>query len=298
MKISILIPVYKCEGFVEKCCHSVFSQALDDIEFIFVDDCSPDNSVSVIKDVLAKYPNRQQDTKIVSLSENHGVAFVRNLLVQEASGDYLLFVDSDDWLEADAVKILYEKARDTNADIISFDFYCDNRNRTTQRLFRYKTMQDCLRDVIGNNWGVVWRFMFKRTLVTANSISFPVGLQGGEDYVFCVRCFLSSKTIATVHTPLYHYVTYNSSSLITNRNIDSISDQFKATEIVERLLRDKGILSLYKGALDDRKAYVTTSFESFFRAKWGKLIYARYRRKYRLYLLKIRILYQMLVNGK
>lgn len=92
IKVSILVPVYKCEKFINQCVESLFSQAFDDVEFIFYDDCSPDASVSLIHQCLEKHPDRWEQVRIISAQQNSGVSIARNRLLVEAKGEYI-------WLE-------------------------------------------------------------------------------------------------------------------------------------------------------------------------------------------------------
>ena len=98
-KITVITPVYKVEKYVEKCCRSLFGQPIKDVEFVFVDDNSPDKSVDIINNVLAEYPHRKEHVKIIRHQINCGVAYARNTGLENASGSYIAFVDSDDYLE-------------------------------------------------------------------------------------------------------------------------------------------------------------------------------------------------------
>ena len=105
MKVSILVPVYNVEKFFSRCLESLFSQTYSNIEYVFVNDCTPDNSMIVLHDILQKYPNHVNNVKLIENPSNNGIAIVRNTLLDNAHGDYVLFVDSDDWIENDMVEI-------------------------------------------------------------------------------------------------------------------------------------------------------------------------------------------------
>ena len=93
-KVSVIIPVYNASKFLERCCNSLFSQSLDDMQFIFVDDCSIDNSVEIVKDVLMQYPNRQNQVKIVRQTTNQGVSIARQRGLEESMGEFVIHCDA------------------------------------------------------------------------------------------------------------------------------------------------------------------------------------------------------------
>ena len=120
-----MVPIYNVENFISRCLESLFSQTYSNIEYVFVNDCTPDNSMTILSDMLQKYPSRATMVKIINNSQNHGIAIVRNTLLENATGDYILFVDSDDWIEKDMVINLVDKAASTDADIVGCDYYED-----------------------------------------------------------------------------------------------------------------------------------------------------------------------------
>ena len=117
-KVSILVSFFNVEDCIERCARSLFAQTYDDLEYVFIDDCSQDRSVSVLMDVARDYPNRTNDIKLIRSSRNRGVATSRNIAIENSSGEFICFVDSDDWLELNAVELLVEKQQSRDADIV------------------------------------------------------------------------------------------------------------------------------------------------------------------------------------
>ena len=117
-KVSIIITVYNREKYIEECARSLFEQSLDDIEYIFINDASTDNSIEILKTTANNYPQRIPYIKIINLDQNGGVANARNIGIDNVTGDYTIHTDSDDWVDRDMYKQLYKKALETNADIV------------------------------------------------------------------------------------------------------------------------------------------------------------------------------------
>jgi len=116
-KVSVIIPVYGVEKYIERCIRSLFEQTLDDIEYIFVDDCTPDNSISILRKVLSEYPNREKQVKILHHEKNKGLAQARQTGLKIASGEYIAHCDSDDWVDKDLYKIAHNKAKSESLDV-------------------------------------------------------------------------------------------------------------------------------------------------------------------------------------
>ena len=118
-KVSIIIPIYNVEQWIERCAHSLFGQTMEDLEYIFIDDCTPDDSVAILLRVLESYPHRKHQVKLLHNEKNHGLAFTRACGIQAASGDYIIYSDSDDWVELDYCEKLYQKAVEEHADVVA-----------------------------------------------------------------------------------------------------------------------------------------------------------------------------------
>lgn len=121
-KISVIVPVYNVEKYVEKCVRSLFGQTLGDIQYIFVDDASPDKSIEVIKKTLKDYPDRANHVCFLRHTHNRGLTAARNTGLSAAVGEYILHCDSDDWMALDRLERMYTVAVKDDADIIYGDF--------------------------------------------------------------------------------------------------------------------------------------------------------------------------------
>ena len=120
-KVSVIVPIYNVSRFIKRCVESLFNQTLDDVEFIFVNDCTPDDSIDILKKVIADYPDR--NTMIINHEVNKGLPAARNTGLKAASGDYIFHCDSDDFIEPTMLNDLYYTACDDNADIVWCDWY-------------------------------------------------------------------------------------------------------------------------------------------------------------------------------
>jgi glycosyltransferase involved in cell wall biosynthesis len=126
MKVSILVPVYGVEKYIERCARSLFGQTYEDLEFVFVDDCSPDRSIAILRQVMERYPKRRSQIKIIHHQVNEGVAAARKTAITHASGDFLMFVDADDYISLEATSLLVNIQKTSAADIVSGDVLAFN----------------------------------------------------------------------------------------------------------------------------------------------------------------------------
>ena len=124
MKVSIIIPVYNVEKYIDECILSAINQTLDDMEIIVIDDKSTDSSL----DILNKYKEKYDFVKIISNEKNIGISAIRNIGIQNAKGEYIYFLDIDDYLDEDAMKICYEKAKEYDLDMVKFDTKVSEEN--------------------------------------------------------------------------------------------------------------------------------------------------------------------------
>ena len=262
MKVSILVPIYNVEKFFSRCLESLFNQTYQNIEYVFVNDCTPDNSMVVLHNFMEKYPSRAKLVRIIENTNNCGIAIVRNTLIKNATGDYVLFVDSDDWIEEDMVEKLVDKAIQTDADVVGCDYYEDYPNKSvlckqhypTDRIEAMKAM------TLLKIKGVLWKLLIRHDLIVKNNLSFIPEIHFGEDYIFCCKLFFYAKSISNVDEALYHYVQYNPNNYCSSNSDKRIQSFAKAIKTVETFYRENGILDMVNTELLQRKFLCKSSY--------------------------------------
>lgn len=212
-KVSVIIPIYKVEKFIGRCVKSLMEQTLPDVEYIFVDDASPDGSIAVLRNVLADYPKRSNYVKILTHAENKGLPAARNTGLSVARGEYIFHCDSDDFVEPDMLEQLYHKAIETDADIVWCDWYLTFEN--SERYMKqpiYGTPLEALKAMLGGAMKYnVWNKLIRRSLYVEHKIEFPAGYGMGEDMTIMLL-FAYAKKIAYLPYAFYHYVKLNTNA--------------------------------------------------------------------------------------
>jgi glycosyltransferase involved in cell wall biosynthesis len=237
--VSILVPVYGVESYIERCAHSLFQQTFTDIEYIFVNDCTQDNSISVLTNVLSEYKTRIKNTRIINHTINKGISEARQTALQEARGKFILFVDSDDYIELNMVELLYQKAVNTNADMVICSFYNEySTTKTTKHIVKpCKSKVELVQNIFA--YPSFWNKLFKRELLTKFKISFPSEINYGEDLTITPRLIYYSSIVAFVEKPLYHYIHYNNQSYTSSFSDNKVSQSLKVIEYLDNFFANK-----------------------------------------------------------
>lgn len=205
--VSILIPVYQVEDYIERCARSVFEQSYENIEYIFCDDGSPDRSIEVLERVMKDYPERAKYTRILRLKENKGLATVRNTLVDACQTEWLLHEDSDDWMELDLVESLVKKQLETGADIVCADLISHYENRNERYSFiDSDKKEDYLRLVLQNNDAhFCWGKLIRTSLYRDHHITIGADCKKAEDMRAIIPLFYYAEKIVATHQVGCHY---------------------------------------------------------------------------------------------
>jgi glycosyltransferase involved in cell wall biosynthesis len=202
-KVSIIVPVYNVEKYIHRCIDSILKQTFTEFECILVDDCSPDNSPKICDD----YAKQDARVKVIHKPQNEGLPFARRTGFNNSSGDYIQFVDSDDWIEPDMTEKLYTAAAYSNADIVVCDYYINNEQN-----YRYVIQPIDTENLLNNlgfvNNASVWNKFFHRNIIKL--IEFPK-TEKYEDRVTTQQALYYAKNIVKISIPLYHYFSNNES---------------------------------------------------------------------------------------
>ena len=231
VEISVCIPVWNVEAYIGQCLESVFNQTIiEKSEILIIDDCTPDNSITVVKNLLEKYPQHKERVGIIKHEKNRGLAAARNTGLQNATGKYIIQVDSDDWLEPDYLEQLYNSAESENADIAGCDYFLELAESTKiVKEDLNKSPSDCLKYIITICQGIIWTKLVRKDLFTENNINWVEGLDMGEDLLICSKLFAHAGKVVNVDKPLYHYRKTNPNSFCN----DVKKNQYKFDSLVK-----------------------------------------------------------------
>lgn len=232
------MPVYGVARFVERCVESLLSQTLGEVEYIFVDDCTPDDSIAIIRSVIERYPERLADCRILRHDVNCGLPAARNTGMGVASGEYVYHCDSDDFLEFDMLELLYSKAKSMDADMVWADWYLSfegNERYMTQP--SASTGREALSRVLDGTMKYnVWNKLTRRKLFVDNCIEFPSGRAMGEDMTM-IRLLACAARTAYVGKALYHYVRTNMGAMTQIYSDNHLSELKENVAETESFLR-------------------------------------------------------------
>jgi glycosyltransferase involved in cell wall biosynthesis len=244
IKISVLIPIYGTEAYIGRCSRSLFEQTIkDNIEFIFRNDCTKDKSMEILQSVINEYPERKKQIKIFNNDKNYGRAFTYNYLLKDATGEYIIYCDSDDWVEHNMYQLMYEKASADNSDMVCSGYYFEKKNNKKSINFKInkvyekqKIQTKFQRD--SNLYNVLWNKLIKRDLIKKRNINFYLDTGSCIDISFTFQIWFYSHSISIIKEPLYHY------NICPERHSDNYSIK-KKEEISDIILLTKYMSEFY-----------------------------------------------------
>ena len=270
-KVSVIVPVYKTEKYILQCARSVFGQTYSNLEIIFVDDCSPDSSVEVVREVLGCFPQRKEQVKFIRLERNRGVDHARRQGCFASEGEYLMFLDSDDFLEPQAVEKLMAMALDTGADMTVCRYqrvFADGRTELSPLRDEVSDRERYLRNMVAMNGSSaspnLVNKLFRADLLKKIEV-LPAG-NIAEDWLICVQAAHKAERIAFLDEPLYNYTMREDSathaSTIEECRRTAREDRANI-DLVIGYLESKGLADGFRHEIDARKFIAKGSFSRF-----------------------------------
>lgn len=214
--VSIIIPVYNSAPYIKRCLDSVYAQTQHNIELIFVDDHGTDGSMKLIREYVEKAPRKDITTVFEATPKNSGPALARNIGIEKAHGEYIAFLDADDWISSTMCETLYTNATREDAELSCGQAILDFEDGRPCKLMCNPSvgngaLTDSKKRYILNRYiSNFTTFLFRRTWLLENKISFPP-TRSGEDSCFIGCCYLSANRIAQVDEVIYHYIIHSDS---------------------------------------------------------------------------------------
>ena len=262
-KVTAIVPVYNVAAYIEECLDSLLAQTLQDFELILVDDHGTDDSISIAAQFIASH-KKEETWHIIATPRNAGAAAARNEGIRRAKGEYILFVDADDWIEPHMIENLYKQAVYYDADISSGAAVLDYENGKHSYLFNphvgsglitESQRRYLLRHYVSN----FTTMLFRSSWIQENGILFPISFSG-EDSSFMGQCYLVCRRIAQTNEIYYHY-RIHSNSVSHRKRVYRGTQKRIAFRALIKFACDKRLLSKYRWTLYwvyFKKAIITT----------------------------------------
>lgn len=265
IKVSVILPVYGVADYIVKCTESLLAQTLQEMEFLFVDDRGPDNSIELLKKTIKGHP-REKQFRILTPEHNLGAGMARNYAIPEAKGEYIAFVDSDDWIEPDMFERMYNRAKEQGGtDLCMCQASKDYLDGTPSEILSNPDVEegefthDKRAFFLTHYVSYFWTLIYKRELIEQYAIRYPEDRSADDSY-FLACALMTAKSIARVDAPFYHYLIRPGSVCTTK---DSVKYKKRLT-VFSKLMayaKEQGVYAEFKPEIDllyIKKGYVST----------------------------------------
>lgn len=227
-KVTVIIAVYKAEQWIERCCRTLFGQTLDSIEYIFVNDCTPDGSMEVVQCVLNDYPHRRDQVRVINHERNQGVAAARQHGTDAATGEYIIHCDPDDWVELDMYETMYETAIREGVRLVTCDFDNIKSNGLIlidrccpERLTGISLLEGISGVAFHRLHGSLWNKLISSACYTFTS-RFPEGVSYCEDVCMLFQLLPHVDCIGYINRVMYHYNKKNENCLTARSDFNQV----------------------------------------------------------------------------
>lgn len=262
-KVSVVIPVYNASAYIDRCCRSLFAQTLVQMEYIFVSDGSKDDSIQIIQQTLEEFPKRKYQVKIIDRKINKGVSYTRQEGVDNATGEFVIHCDSDDWVDVDMYEKLYTVANQQQADIVCCGFEINSEAGVLSKAeYGQSDFFSPISFNISPLTGSTVDKLVRRSIITQNNIRFPENIGWGEDFCVALSCLLlSSKTVCISDCP-YHYW-QNETSITHTLSKRKARELIEVADYVQSFLYKNKLMNQYDFQFNYLKFQVKAPFLMF-----------------------------------
>ncbi len=253
MKASVIITTHNTEKYLFKCIDSIINQTLPDIEIIIVDDASTDNTPKIAENLALQYDN----ILFLPLSISCGPGGARNKALLQATGEYISFIDSDDWVDLNYLEMMYNKAKQLNADIVTCSLMREYDYNISSPLYKCKYDQDYVLSgetafrIMTNEYNYGIKFLpsalnkiYKKTFLTDNSLKFPENIYF-EDQPFSYSCTLAANKVICIPNVVYHHYK-RSGSIVQSFSQKNIDDMMTAYQMIKDYLYKNNIYEKFR----------------------------------------------------
>ena len=277
IKVSVIVPIYEVERYIERCARSLFEQTmLSGIEFIFVDDCTPDHSIEILHNTLKEYPEREAQVTILAHSANKGLVATRKTGVRAAHGEYICHCDSDDWVEPDMYRLMYDEAKRTDSDIVVCNYITEYKNSSEMVIQNFNPVKrNQLIDLL--EWRLhcmVWQRMFRRAFYEIFGMDTP-DVNRGEDFPVSFLAHAMSSKVSYISLPLYHYNRTNPGAITARTSERDYDDAIESWNYLRTFIysqpEDKAIISALNRELSRVRNKILRYEEIYDIKRWRSL---------------------------
>ena len=276
-KVSVIVPVYNVEKYFDRCVRSLFEQTLDDIEYIFVNDCTPDNSMVILQKIIEEYPNRKDAIHIINHEKNTGQSGARRDGMAIATGDYIIHCDADDWVELDMYENMYNKAVETNSDAVVCDMVMRYKDHSAYLRYinefdDHRLMYDCLAPISVEYCSMCNRLIshkvFKKHVIEPFE-----GVNMWDDVGLTTRLRYYIDKTFVINKPYYNYNKQNELST-TNRDIISrVNEQVLCVKLLEDFFISESAANQYQKFIAYLKFFSKSDLLDFDKDKYWFTIF-------------------------
>lgn len=256
-KVTIAVPIYNVEKYIERCARSLFEQTFDSIQYIFVNDCTPDNSIELLQSVIEQYPKRKKDVQIIHHETNKGLAGARITAINATQGEYILQIDSDDYIDLKMVELMYNKAVEDNSDIVVCDIMMvwNKRMKASSQLYSPNNIEYTKLLLNTSAMPAVHNKLFKTSLYKKNNVMPIEGINMGEDYSTTPRLSYYANQISKIDLPLDYYSQINENAYTKKYSKKSVDSLIQAIKILDDFFKNVPESSLFELSLLQAELY-------------------------------------------